>query len=100
MLIDSLNFLKEVFSLIFSGRVFQMYGPKHLKLFLQNVTVFRVWIIRSYFLLFTLFLLLNNSSMNEGLRSLRFLKNSKAIVLSLRTSIEHLSDFSSKVLCL
>ena len=97
MLIDSLNFLKEVFSLIFSGRVFQMYGPKHLKLLLQNVTVFRVWIIRSYF---TLFLLLNNSSMNEGLRSLRFLKNSKAIVLSLRTSIEHLSDFFSKVLCL
>ena len=36
--------------------------------------------------------------MNEGLRSLRLLKVSKPIVLSLRTSIEHLSDFFNKVL--
>ena len=37
--------------------------------------------------------------MNEVLRSsLRLLKSSKAIVLSLRTSTEHLSDFFNKVL--
>ena len=63
---NSLNFSKEVISL---GRVFQISGPKHLKLLLPNVTVFRVWIIRSFFLQFTLFLLLNNHLMNEGLRS-------------------------------
>ena len=36
--------------------------------------------------------------MNEGLSSLRLLKIYKAIVLSLLTSTEHLSDFSNKVL--
>ena len=96
--IDSLNFSTEVISLIFSGRVFQIYGPKHLQLLLPNVTVFRLWIIRSFFLLFALFLLLNNSLMYEGLKSLRLLKISKAIVLSFRSSIEHLSDFFSKAL--
>ena len=63
--------------------MFQICGPKHLKLLLPKVTVFRVWIIRSFFLLITLFLLLNNYLMNEGLRSLRLLKISIAIVLSL-----------------
>ena len=95
-LIDSINFSKEVNSLIFSGRVFQICQPKHLKLLLPNVTVFRAWIVRSFFLPFTLFLLLNNYLMNEGLRLLRLLEISEVIVLSLRTSIE--PDFFSKVL--
>ena len=78
--------------------MFQTCGPKQLKLFLPNITEFRVWIISSFFLLFILFLLLNKFSMNEELRSLRLLKISEAIVLSLRTSIEHLSDLFNKVL--
>ena len=79
------------------NKVYQVFsfGNKHLKLLLPNVTVFRVWIIRSFFLLFTLFLLLNNSLMNKGLK---IWKISKVIVLSLRTSVEHLSEFFRKVL--
>ena len=95
-LIDSINFSKEVISLIFSERVFQICQPKHLKLLLPNVTVFRAWIVRSFFLPFILFLLLNNYLMNEGLRLLRLLKISEVIVLRLHTSIE--PDFFSKVL--
>ena len=62
--------------------MFQICGPKHLKLLLPNVTVFSC-MDNKIFLLITLFLLLNNYLMNEGLRSLRLLKISIAIVLSL-----------------
>ena len=71
--------------------MFQICGTKHpnSNYYFQTLQYF---MYGSFVLLFILILSLNKFFMNEELRSLRLLKISTAIVLSLRTSIQHLSD--------
>ena len=42
-------FKRRYFFLIFSGRLFQICGPKHPKPLLANITEFCGWIIMSFF---------------------------------------------------
>ena len=60
--INSLNFSYECSALIFSGRLFQICGPRHVILLSPNLMVCLRGISRSFTLLFENFLLLNGFS--------------------------------------
>ena len=81
VLIYSLNFRKDVSDSIFDGRLFHIFGPKDLKLWVPNLLVFIRLTMMSFCLTFAFFL------GNGGLISFRVLNISTANVLNLGISM-------------
>ena len=97
VLIYSLNLGNDISDFIFDGRLFHIFGPKDLKIWLPNLLVFISVTIVSFYLTFKFSLGVNKFFKQGGLISLRVLNILKANVFNLCISMVGLLLLRSKV---
>ena len=98
ILMNSVNFGREVKSLTSSGEEFQILGPNVFRLFSPNVVVFTLLMTKSFFLLAECEPFLKYVCMKSGFKDFKVLKTSIANLHKQLTSTVGRSAFNSKLL--
>ena len=98
VLMNSVNFGREVKSLMSSGEEFQILGPNVFRPFSPNVVVFTLLMTKSFFLLAECEPFLKYVCMKSGFKGFKVLKTSIANLHKQLTSTVGRSAFNSKLL--